>query len=124
MSEDQDYKVLKTPEKKVEVKVRNYTTGADEEALLEVVTKASDTTVEGEGPDAKKSTKVDSGVVNELTRLKVSRFVVSVNGVEEGRVEAVYKLRTADYRYVVKFLDELTKDLIEGFGLEDEEKKA
>lgn len=120
-TDDQDYKVLTTPEKKHQVKVRTYTTGADEEAITEVITSSTKTRVEGEGKDAKTFTDVDAGLANRLKRVKVERFVEEVDGKAEGATEAVFNMRTADYKHVIDFVEGLTKNL---GGLSTQEKKA
>jgi len=117
---DQDYKILKTPEKGHEVKVRTYTTGADEEAITEVITSSTKTRVEGEGKDAKTFTDVDATLAGRLKRLKVERFVVSVDGKEEGHTQAVFDMRSKDHKHVVDFVEDLTKNL---GGLGTQEKK-
>lgn len=118
---DQDYKVLKTPEKGHDVKVRNYTTGADEEAITDVITTSTKTRVEGEGDNAKTFTDVDVSLTTRLTRLKVERFVISVDGKEEGKTQAIFDMRSKDYKHVIDYLEKLTKGL---GGLDAQEKKA
>lgn len=120
-TEDQDYKILTTPEKKHQVKVRTYTTGADEEAITEVITSSTKTRVEGEGADAKTSTDVDATLATRLVRLKIERFVSEVDGKTEGTTQLVFDMRTADYKHVVKFVEDLTAKL---GGLSPQEKKA
>ena len=108
---EQDYKVLETKEEKHTVKVRNYVTGADEEAIMDVTTGAMRTIVEGEGADAKSRTEVDAGMSQKLNRTKVERFVIAIDDNEDDVVNRFYNLRRSDCKIVYDFLDTLSKDV-------------
>lgn len=108
---DQDYKTLETKAEKHTVKVRNYVTGADEEAIMDVTTAAMRTIVKGEGADAKSETEVDAGMTQKLNRLKVERFVIDIDGSEDNVVGRFFGMRREDCKIVYDFLNNLTKDV-------------
>ncbi len=132
-AEDQDYKTITTPgqtgkpDTKHQVKIRNYTTGTDEEAIMELLMGANTTTVEstgqkdGAGNDIQKRTSVvDSSVTIRYNRLLIERFVIDVDGKSDNIVQAVLDMRRPDYKTVLDHLTKLTKDI---GGLGTDEKK-
>lgn len=119
-TEDQDYKVITTPASKVEVKIRNYVTGADEEAIMLLYTQASKTIVEGSGKDSKQHTEIDTSVEINVNRCKIERFVVAVAGKTENTTGTVFEMRSKDFKAVLDAVNEITKDITLG----DTEKKT
>ncbi len=132
-AEDQDYKTITTPgqtgkpDTKHQVKIRNYTTGTDEEAIVDLLMGANTTTVESTGQKdsagkeiQKRVSVVDSSVTMKYNRLLIERFVIDVNGKTDDVVKAVLEMRRPDYKAVLDFLTELTKDI---GGLGADEKK-
>lgn len=125
---DQDYKIVTTPEKKVSVKLRNYTTGADDSAVSEVLAAANTTVIIRDGsvdesgkPIQREEIRVAADVTDKLNRLLVSLFVVEVDGKTENVLDAVFNLRKKDYDYVSGVLMELANGL---GGLDVAEKKT
>jgi len=126
--QDQDYKVINTPKGKAAVKVRNYTTGADEEAIMDVLMGANTTTVESTGEkDAagneiqKRVSKIDATVQNKYDRLLLERFVISVNDNEQDAVKTIYGMRSEDFHAVLDYVRKLTKNI---GGLDEAQKKS
>lgn len=126
--EDQDYKVITTPVKKQVVKIRNYITGADDEAINDILLNASTTVISADGTRddknkeiQKRETKIDNLVELKYVRLLLTRFVIDVDGVTTGAVDAIYAMRKEDYDVIVKELKELTKSI---GGLDTTEKKT
>lgn len=111
MSEDQDSKLIQTKVEKHTVKIRTYTTGGDEEALKETTTAAMRVNVEGEGDDAKATTAVDASVETKLDRMKVSLFVLEVDGKTERMVERIYTFRSPDFHQVLDEINKVTNEL-------------
>jgi hypothetical protein len=129
MSEtDQDYKVLNTPNSKQQVKVRNYTTGTDEEAIMDLLMGANTTTVEStgeKGADGKelqiRKSVIDATIQTKYNRLLLDRFVVEVDGDAKDAVQRVFDMRRPDYKHVLDFITKLTADI---GGLNEQEKKG
>lgn len=127
-TEDQDYKLLTTKVGKQQVKVRNYTTGADEEAIMELLMSANVTTVETTGARDehgkeinKRVSTIDATVQVKYVRLLLERFVVEVDGKTEGVVPQVYEMRRDDFTLILEFVKKLTADI---GGLDEAQKKS
>lgn len=113
MSDEQDTHVIKTKVKEHTIVLRNYITGADEEAIMQVTTAAMKTIVSGEGVNATSTTEVDAGMTTKLDRLKVQRFVQEFDG-ETNPTEVerlVFDLRREDFNLVRDYLNKLTADI-------------
>lgn len=129
---DQDYKTVETANKKHQVKIRSYITRADEEAVTELYTAAADVNIdivddEKGKPQQNRKVKVDLSVEGRVTRLKVSRFVVDIDGSTADMAERLYNLPSGESKPVFDFIETLTKQLnlessLKGFE-EDVEKK-
>lgn len=113
MSDETDYQIIETDESdKHSVKIRTYVTGADEEAITKATTDGMQVTVEDAGKGAATNTKVDAGIQLKVDRVKVGRFVVSVDGDERGCVEKVYALRKIAFHQVLDAINEVTKEVV------------
>lgn len=115
-------KVIKT-KSGVEVKYREFVTGADKEAFDEEIASNTDITVTV-GADSRQSQqiKVDARAQIKLNKIMVERFIEEVAGVavsgEEARLKLL-ELPADDYQQVIDALAKLTNSI----GLDAAQKK-
>lgn len=120
-----DYKSITPKISKQPVKYRNYVTGADEEAIKEIILSASTITVEVVDGKQQRHIKVDATAGLKQERVLIERFVTEVNGSTAGMVEAIYNMRREDKKEIIDELNKLIKpimDEIEGTGGTDQKK--
>lgn len=110
-SPNQDEITIKLPVSGKSVVLRNYVTGADEEALTEVSAEFTEILVD---ENNKQSTKINLVVSNRIAEVKLARWVKSVEG-EDGDshklVEAVRQMRNEDYKFVLAAIDKITAEI-------------
>lgn len=131
-AQDQDFHVINTPGGH-RVRVRNYTTGADEEELLGVLMAGADVTLTSDGQKDDKGeekqrriTKIDSKSQLAFNRLALERFIVAVDDTTDDMVNKVIAFRRPDYRAVVDYITDLTKEIVDDIqkdAVKIEEKK-
>lgn len=123
---EQDYKTITPKDDKKPVKYRNYTTGADEDAITELITGASQVVVTIDPVTAQqhKTVNVDATSSIRLQRLLIERFVIEVDGKSDGIVAAIGELRGGARMEIVSALMKLTQPIQDRIGGGDDEKKA
>lgn len=108
MPDEQDYKIIETKANKHRVKIRNYTTGADQEALSEEG--ADNMTTVNRVVDGKivPETEINNALYDRLNRVKIARLVKEVDGRTEDMAARLYEFKTPDFDEVMKYIDDLT----------------